>query len=154
MGRHVKDVTGQRFGMRVAMWPVGYSPNGKVGWLCLCDCGNYHPTSSFRTSPTCGCVGRAKSAERIRMVACRRAKPGERPALRHGLSPTPTYSCYLGQRVVVSGTRTTSRKGYSFASRLSSSGSQSWDIVQKRGRLWASTVLRRSHKQRRSLRAG
>lgn len=32
------------------------------------------------------------------MVACRRAKPGERPALRHGLSPTPTYSCYLGAK--------------------------------------------------------
>ena len=98
MGRHFKDVTGQRFGMRVAMWPVGYSPNGKVAWLCLCDCGNYHPTSSFRYAPTCGCVGRAKAAQRIRLAATGRAKPGERRALRHGLSITPVHDCWQGAK--------------------------------------------------------
>lgn len=34
-----KDITGQRFGMLVAQWPVGRNHDGITYWLFLCDCG-------------------------------------------------------------------------------------------------------------------
>lgn len=54
----VKDLTGQRFGMLVAIKDVGVK-NGRV-WECLCDCGNYKNvnTGSLGSGKTksCGCL--------------------------------------------------------------------------------------------------
>jgi len=37
-----KDITNQRFGGLVAMWPCG-TKTGHIYWLCACDCGQYCP---------------------------------------------------------------------------------------------------------------
>lgn len=63
MGRPIKDLTGQRFGMLMAIRVVKQSEEGRAIWLCRCDCGktikrtNGHLTSGLRhnTRSSCGC---------------------------------------------------------------------------------------------------
>lgn len=47
-GRKVKDITGERFGHLVAMKETAERFNGKVVWLCRCDCGNEVKITSHR----------------------------------------------------------------------------------------------------------
>ena len=37
--KRAKDITGQRFGMLIAIEPIGKSYNNTVIWKCECDCG-------------------------------------------------------------------------------------------------------------------
>lgn len=54
-----KDLTDQRFGRLVALYPTEMRKHGKVVWHCRCDCGNEVDCSStmLRTgaSMSCGC---------------------------------------------------------------------------------------------------
>ena len=57
--KKANDLTGQRFGMLVALRPTGERKNGFVMWECKCDCGNTVVTrgSSLKNGNTtsCGC---------------------------------------------------------------------------------------------------
>ena len=61
-GKHTaKDVTGQKFGMLTALYPIGErSRNGSIIWHCRCDCGNEADVSLKRlkhsTVISCGCM--------------------------------------------------------------------------------------------------
>jgi hypothetical protein len=56
------DITGQRFGRLVVVQRANSTPRGKARWLCQCDCGKAHVTTSenLRCGDTrsCGCRGR------------------------------------------------------------------------------------------------
>lgn len=53
-----QDLTGQRFG-KLEVIERAENKNGKVMWLCKCDCGNYHTTITNRLKAglciSCGC---------------------------------------------------------------------------------------------------
>lgn len=55
-----KDLTGQRFGRLVAMWPAGRKGIRSIVWLCCCDCGQLKLclTSVLHNGNTrsCGCL--------------------------------------------------------------------------------------------------
>lgn len=56
-----KDITGKRFGMLVAMYPVEErSSSGSIKWKCLCDCGNETEVSvsdlQKGNNKSCGCL--------------------------------------------------------------------------------------------------
>lgn len=59
--------TGDRFGRLTAVSPDG-RVNGRVVWLCRCDCGNGHRASSKHlaagNTKSCGCFRREASAAR------------------------------------------------------------------------------------------
>lgn len=54
-----KDLSGQRFGMLVAIEPVGKDKFGNMQWKCICDCGKFAVTTNARLrcgdSKSCGC---------------------------------------------------------------------------------------------------
>ena len=57
----IKDLTGNRYGMLVAVEPTDKRQNGSVVWQCKCDCGNDVLVTSrnLQTGYTtsCGCIG-------------------------------------------------------------------------------------------------
>lgn len=59
-GNRRVDIAGRRFGMLVAIRPVGSKSNIGVQWLCRCDCGNNTivPTNQLNSGNTrsCGCM--------------------------------------------------------------------------------------------------
>jgi hypothetical protein len=63
-----KDITGQRFGRLVALYPTGESHNNKVMWRLRCDCGIEieHPNSDLGNRiNSCGCLRREKATQRL-----------------------------------------------------------------------------------------
>jgi len=64
----IKDLTGQRFGRLVALYPTGERRNSYIVWHCRCDCGNEVDviTSSLTTGHTnsCGCYSRECTIKR------------------------------------------------------------------------------------------
>ena len=61
------DLTGRRFGRLVVIREAGRTKDGKVLWLCRCECGNVVTVrgDSLRDENTtsCGCYKRERSAE-------------------------------------------------------------------------------------------
>lgn len=59
-----QDLTGQRFG-KLEVIERAENKNGKVMWLCKCDCGNYHTTITNRLKAglciSCGCLNPFKN---------------------------------------------------------------------------------------------
>ena len=59
ISKYMKDLTGQRFGKLVCLYPtIKKSNDGSIYWACKCDCGNYclRVSSNFRaTYKTCHC---------------------------------------------------------------------------------------------------
>jgi hypothetical protein len=58
--KNFKDITGQRFGMLVTLYPKYINLN-RISWICQCDCGNKVALSSSNFSKTnpnssCGCL--------------------------------------------------------------------------------------------------
>lgn len=53
------DLTGQRFNQLLVIKESGRNKEGKVIWLCKCDCGNYHKTLGKYlrngNATSCGC---------------------------------------------------------------------------------------------------
>lgn len=61
------DLSGQRFGMLVAISPVPESRNGSTFWVCRCDCGNdaIVSTGHLRSATkSCGCRSRGRYARK------------------------------------------------------------------------------------------
>lgn len=59
------DLTGQRFGRLVVIKEAGRAKDGRVLWLCKCDCGGYTSTPSTKTlrngtCRSCGCIERER----------------------------------------------------------------------------------------------
>lgn len=56
----IKDLTGKSFGKLIILKSVGKNKNGKTLWLCACNCGNQHITSSqiliSGKCRSCGCI--------------------------------------------------------------------------------------------------
>lgn len=55
------DLSGQRFGKLVVIREAGRATDGRVRWLCKCDCGNMTSTPSTKTlrngkCRSCGCI--------------------------------------------------------------------------------------------------
>lgn len=54
------DITGQKFSMLTAMWPITRNRHHHTVWLCSCECGNYAPVvlAQLRNqeSKSCGCL--------------------------------------------------------------------------------------------------
>lgn len=55
-----KDISNQRFGKLVALYPTDKRDNGSIVWYCKCDCGNYCCKSSDKLvqghTKSCGCM--------------------------------------------------------------------------------------------------
>jgi len=59
------DLTGQRFGRLVVIEEAGRASDGRVRWLCKCDCGDYTSTPCTKTlrngtCRSCGCIERER----------------------------------------------------------------------------------------------
>lgn len=69
MGKFI-NITGQRFGRLVAVRRLENSPQGRVRWLCRCDCGGITivTTSDLNSgnSASCGCVIKQKMRDGLR----------------------------------------------------------------------------------------
>lgn len=61
------DLTGQRFGRLSAIEPTEVIGNGKVKWLCRCECGNTAVVLNYNLlnghTLSCGCLQKEKSKE-------------------------------------------------------------------------------------------
>lgn len=67
--RSRKDITNQRFGRLVALYPTEERQGGKIIWLCKCDCGNEVKVPIDRltgkNTQSCGCLSKEKTSERF-----------------------------------------------------------------------------------------
>src|ERR1039458_8675412 len=74
-----KDISGQRFGMLVAMWPAGYKGARRdIMYLCQCDCGERVPIRNGHLRN-----GIAKSC------GCKSKRGVHGPRTLHGMTRTP-----------------------------------------------------------------
>lgn len=71
LGRTI-DITGQRFGKIVALYPTGKNAHGGMEWMFRCDCGEEFVAmgrSAVRgNTKSCGCLRREVNGERLRAV--------------------------------------------------------------------------------------
>lgn len=70
--KSTKDITNQRFGRLVALYPTEKrTSNRRIVWHCLCDCGNYVDVSSDSliqgNTISCGCL-KSFGEEKIRKI--------------------------------------------------------------------------------------
>lgn len=69
--RQTLDLTGVRFGKLVAKTKTNLRKDGRVVWLCQCDCGNeiFCDTHSLQEGKTqsCGCI-KSKGEEKIKKI--------------------------------------------------------------------------------------
>jgi hypothetical protein len=83
------NLENMRFGRLLVIKRVPSAP-GRIAWLCKCDCGNEHTTTSGALSSertkSCGCLRAEKMAENRRS--------GGR--LRHGMSNSPEHKVWMG----------------------------------------------------------
>lgn len=67
--RSRKDITNQRFGRLVALYPTEERQGGKIIWLCRCDCSNEVKVPIDRltgkNTQSCGCLSKEKTSERF-----------------------------------------------------------------------------------------
>lgn len=68
----IKDLTGQRFGKLVALYPMDKRSGSSVIWYCKCDCGNYHEVASKTLTSglvqSCGCLKNFVGEEKIAQI--------------------------------------------------------------------------------------
>jgi uncharacterized protein YkuJ len=87
MGNKIKDRTGERYGMLVALrlHEVRQGKQAQPVWLCRCDCGNEKPILGHSlqngNTKSCGCVWKTR--------------PGSR---RHGQSKSYTYTTWRAMK--------------------------------------------------------
>lgn len=66
--KHI-DITGQRYGMLVALYQIPKDEKGRYRYLCLCDCGNTIEARAERLRrgkiKSCGCLKHAQAVNRI-----------------------------------------------------------------------------------------
>lgn len=65
-----KDLTGQKFGRLVVIRKDHVARNHNIAWLCKCDCGNYHITTTANlhrgSAKSCGCLQKESAADTAR----------------------------------------------------------------------------------------
>lgn len=87
-----RDLTGQRFGMLTAISEVSERKDGKVMWLCKCDCGKLHITPGTRLLNdkvhSCGCLRYKRAAESL-------TKHGKRHSRLYSIWTNMRNRCYL-----------------------------------------------------------
>lgn len=66
------DLTNQRFGKLVALYPCDYKKRSSIIWHCRCDCGNECDVESYnlrsRTTSSCGCINRSIGELKIEAI--------------------------------------------------------------------------------------
>lgn len=64
MGRHAKNLQGERFERLVVISMISRNKHGNSRWLCRCDCGNeteaYYQNLKMGFVKSCGCLPRSK----------------------------------------------------------------------------------------------
>lgn len=90
---NAKNITGKRFGMLIAIEPVGRK-RGHIVWACKCDCGGTHETSQANLTS-----GRVTSC-RCKLVMNAKALAADQIGTRRGSHPeeNPLYSIWVGMR--------------------------------------------------------
>lgn len=77
LSNYAKDIAGQSFNKLTAIAPVSRAGDGKIKWLCICECGTEHVASGSKivcgTTKSCGCC-------KYRTI--------------HAMHDTPTYSTW------------------------------------------------------------
>ena len=81
-----KDLTGQRFGMLVAVRDVGKKNRAYI-WECVCDCGN-----------TLHVRGAVLSNGHTKSCGCLRKEGPRKPSYSHGLSKTRLYRIWSNMK--------------------------------------------------------
>lgn len=83
--KNSKNITGQRFGRLVVLYPTEERRRRRVVWYCICDCGNNHKACSdcLRGGhvKSCGCLQKIRAAE---------------AQTKHKMCGTPTYNSWAG----------------------------------------------------------
>lgn len=79
-----KDLSGQRFGNLIAIKPIGKNEkNGQTLWLCKCDCGNDHiTTTTYLVTGDCKSCG------------CLNSKRFRKMITKHGMANTRIYNIW------------------------------------------------------------
>ena len=66
-----KDITNQRFGNLIALEPTQERRHGSIVWKCLCDCGNFHFTTTELLlgghTQSCGCI-RSRGNQKVQQI--------------------------------------------------------------------------------------
>lgn len=90
------DITGQRYGMLVALHPVEKSKNGTWKWRCKCDCGTEKVLfmTALRSGGTTSC-------------GCNRGKNKK-----HGFHGSPTYLSWKSMKARCSNRNSPDYSGY------------------------------------------
>lgn len=84
--RSIVNLVGNRYGRLKVLQLNGRDPQGRVLWLCHCDCGVLTTirSTNLRSGNTASC-------------SCIRRERSGRP-VEHGLTNTPTYTSYSGAK--------------------------------------------------------
>lgn len=65
----VDNLTGQRFGRLIALYPTDKRKNGSIIWYCKCDCGNFAEVSSDclvnGKTKSCGCFRKELGSQKL-----------------------------------------------------------------------------------------
>ena len=108
-----KNISGEQFGRLLAISPVGKTIDNKYQWLCICDCGTEHITTSNHLNrgltKSCGCLNAEISKERYTI---------------HGLHGHPLYYIWTAMR---SRCNTPSNKAYKNYGGRGISTCKEWD---------------------------
>ncbi|MDP1513110.1 hypothetical protein L8C07_26415 [Paenibacillus sp. CMAA1739] len=68
--KRIKDQTGKKYGRLMVVGYAGTNKHNSALWLCQCDCGEEHVTTTRQLtsgkSKSCGCLNRELAANRIR----------------------------------------------------------------------------------------
>lgn len=83
--KRVKNLTGVRRGLLVALKYIGTMENRHARWLCQCDCGNMHEVD-----------GATFLRWMCRSCGCYRDKISQESHTTHGKTNTPEYQVWLG----------------------------------------------------------
>ena len=66
------DITNQRFGKLIALYPCDYKKASSIVWHCRCDCGNECDVESYSLrkgiTQSCGCISSSIGETNIRMI--------------------------------------------------------------------------------------
>lgn len=68
----IKNLTNQKFGKLIALYPTKQRCSSHVVWYCKCDCGKYINVSSDRlqngNTQSCGCLERSNGEQEIKNI--------------------------------------------------------------------------------------
>jgi hypothetical protein len=97
-----KDISGQRFGKLVAVYPHSRDARNKVKYFCVCDCGNTTVSYKFclvaGDAASCGCTAAEKAKVRAQAMSKEdKIRVFGRPT--HGMSKTKEFQCWADLKV-------------------------------------------------------